>query len=265
MDAVAAAHLDRSRDIAAVLAPLTGNTRVSTNAGASRGLQQHVRLANLKHLGVAAAGPAAATGERPSFRAVGGPGACKRRRMLSINAITRAPGPARALCHGTSRAEWSARTTASASGDRQRRLMSRGGPAHLRKSRFERRRERVRRRSSGQHERGSGRRLSQAGPAPESGGGIGAWFSEIGIDSLVRPGGWRRLRRFAGSTGASNVAFRGMTPDPAPAIQAGTGSGVDAGPVGGTRSINSKLPERRPSSRSGPTASTARQPRRRRK
>ena len=37
----------------------------------------------------------------------------------------------------------------------------------------------------------------------------------------------------AGSIGASNVAFRGITPDPAPAIQAGTGSGVDAGPVGG--------------------------------
>jgi hypothetical protein len=34
-------------------------------------------VANLEHLGVAAAGPAAATGERPSFRAEGGPGACK--------------------------------------------------------------------------------------------------------------------------------------------------------------------------------------------
>jgi hypothetical protein len=112
---------------------------------------------------------------------------------------------------------------------------------HLRRGRLGCRRERVRRRGSGWHERGSGRCLSQAGPAPESGGGIGAWFSESGIESLVRPGGWRRLRRFAGSTGGSNVAFRGITPDPAPAIQAGTGSGVDAGPVGRTRSINSQL------------------------
>jgi len=77
-----------------------------------------------------------------------------------------------------------------------------------------------------------GRRISQAGPAPQSGDGIGVWFSESGIESLVRPGGWRRLRRFAGSTGASNVAFRGITPDPT-AIQAVAGSAVDAGPVGG--------------------------------
>ena len=34
-------------------------------------------LANLEHLGVATAGPAAATGEQPWFRAEGGPGACK--------------------------------------------------------------------------------------------------------------------------------------------------------------------------------------------
>jgi len=62
--------------------------------------------------------------------------------------------------------------------------------------------------------------------------------SESGIESLVRPGGWRRLRRFAGRTGASSVACRGLTPNPATAIQAVTGSGVDAGQVGGTRSIN---------------------------
>jgi hypothetical protein len=68
-----------------------------------------------------------------------------------------------------------------------------------------------------------------AGLAPES----CASFSESGIESLVRPGGWRRLRLFAGSTGASNVAFRGITPDPTTAIQAVAGSGVDAGQVGG--------------------------------
>ena len=91
--------------------------------------------------------------------------------------------------------------------------MSRGGPAYLRSGQSERRRKRVRRRSSGPHECGSGRRRWQSGPAPESGDWIGVWFSESGIESLVRSGGWRRLRRFAGSTGASNVAFRGITPD----------------------------------------------------
>jgi hypothetical protein len=55
--------------------------------------------------------------------------------------------------------------------------------------------------------------------------------SESGIESLVRPGGWRRLRRFAGRTGASSVACRGLTPDP--------------GQVGGTRSINKDRPSER--------------------
>src|ERR1700733_13459705 len=54
-------------------------------------------------------------------------------------------------------------------------------------------------------------------------------FSESGIDALVRSGGWRRLRRFAGRTGAANVAFRGITPDPTTAIQAGVGSAVGSG------------------------------------
>ena len=48
------------------------------------------------------------------------------------------------------------------------------------------------------------------------------------------------MRRFAGRTDASNVAFRGSTPDPTTAIQAVAGSGVDAGPVRGTRSINKR-------------------------
>jgi hypothetical protein len=69
--------------------------------------------------------------------------------------------------------------------------------------------------------------------------------SESGIESLVRPGGWRRLRRFAGRTDASSVACRARTPDPATAIQAVTGSGVDAGQVGGTRSINKDRPSER--------------------
>ncbi len=59
------------------------------------------------------------------------------------------------------------------------------------------------------------------------------FFSEIGIDSLVRLGGRRRLPRFAGGTGASSVAFRGISPDPATAIQAVAGSGLDAVQVGG--------------------------------
>ena len=66
------------------------------------------------------------------------------------------------------------------------------------------------------------------------------WFSESGIESLVRSGGWRRLQRFAGSTGASNVAFRGITPDPATAFRAVAGSGDDAGQVGG--SLNQQSP-----------------------
>ena len=45
------------------------------------------------------------------------------------------------------------------------------------------------------------------------------------------------LPQFARSSRGSNVAFRGITPDPATAIQAVTGSGVDAGQVGGTRTI----------------------------
>jgi hypothetical protein len=64
-----------------------------------------------------------------------------------------------------------------------------------------------------------------------------ALFSESVLDTLVRPGGRRRLSRFARRTRASNVAFRGITPDPATAIQAVTGSGVEAGQVEGDRSI----------------------------
>ena len=115
----------------------------------------------------------------------------------------------------------------------QRRPVSRGGPAYLGSGRSDRRSKRVRRRSSGPHECGSRRRRSQSGPAPESGDWIGVWFSESGIESLVRPRGRRRLRLFAGSTGASNVAFRGITPDPTTAVRAVAGSGVDAGQVEG--------------------------------
>ena len=71
--------------------------------------------------------------------------------------------------------------------------------------------------------------------------GSGARFSESGIDSLVRSGGWRRLPRFAGRINASIVACRGLTPDPATAIQAVTGSDVYAGQVGGTRSIKNQI------------------------
>jgi hypothetical protein len=73
-----------------------------------------------------------------------------------------------------------------------------------------------------------------------SGGGRGApgrdsgvVLRESGVDTLVRLRGRRRLARFAGSAGASSVAFRGISPDPATAIQAVTGSGLDAVQVGG--------------------------------
>ena len=51
-------------------------------------------------------------------------------------------------------------------------------------------------------------------------------FSESGVATLVRLRGKRRLPRFAGSLGGSDVAFRGIRPDPATAIRAVTGSGL---------------------------------------
>ena len=51
-------------------------------------------------------------------------------------------------------------------------------------------------------------------------------LSELGIAGLVRLRGKRRGGRCAGSIGSSNVAFRGIKPDPATAIQAITGSGL---------------------------------------
>ena len=51
-------------------------------------------------------------------------------------------------------------------------------------------------------------------------------LSERGIATLVRLRGKRRVGRCAGSIGGSNVAFRGIKPDPATAIQAVTGSGL---------------------------------------
>jgi hypothetical protein len=117
----------------------------------------------------------------PSFPAAGA-GACSTlasaERARTTKAMTRSPEWARSVRDGWSRAESPARTTALAGGDRQRRRVSRAGPAYLRRGRLERRGEGVRRRSSGGHERGSGRRLSQAGPAPESGDGIWVWFRE---------------------------------------------------------------------------------------
>ena len=54
-------------------------------------------------------------------------------------------------------------------------------------------------------------------------------LSERGIAALVRLRGKRRVGRCAGSIGSSNVAFRGIKPDLATAIQAVTGSGLDDG------------------------------------
>lgn len=66
-------------------------------------------------------------------------------------------------------------------------------------------------------------------------------FSESGVDTLVRLRGGRPLPRFAGSIGAPSVAFRGSRPDPATAIQAVAGPGLEAVPVGGNRTIKKKI------------------------
>ena len=66
-------------------------------------------------------------------------------------------------------------------------------------------------------------------------------LSENGAASLVRLVRRRRLAQFAGSIGASNVAFRGITPDLATAIQAVTKSGVDAGQIGAVTHITNLL------------------------
>jgi hypothetical protein len=57
-------------------------------------------------------------------------------------------------------------------------------------------------------------------------------LSEDGAARLVRLVSQRRLARYAGSIGASNVACRGRTPDLTTAIQADAKSGVEAGRTG---------------------------------
>jgi hypothetical protein len=51
-------------------------------------------------------------------------------------------------------------------------------------------------------------------------------LSERGVVALVRLRGKRRVGRCAGSVGSSNVAFRGIKPDSATAIQAVAESGL---------------------------------------
>lgn len=63
--------------------------------------------------------------------------------------------------------------------------------------------------------------------------GTAVFASESGVEALVRLRGRRMLLRFAGSVGASSVAFSEISPDPVTAIRAITGSGLDAGQVGG--------------------------------
>ena len=58
-----------------------------------------------------------------------------------------------------------------------------------------------------------------------------------GIAALVRLRGKRRVGRCAGSIGGSNVAFRGIKPAPATAIQAVTGSGLYDGYAEGDGSL----------------------------
>ena len=71
---------------------------------------------------------------------------------------------------------------------------------------------------------------------------------------LIRRGGWRRQRRFAGSNGGSGVASSGVTPDPVTAIRAVTGSGVDAGPGGDRLAHTSFLLSKARGSGRGPAA-----------
>jgi hypothetical protein len=59
--------------------------------------------------------------------------------------------------------------------------------------------------------------------------------SEGDVCSLIRPVGWRRLRRFAGSIGGSGVASGGVTPDPVTAIRGRHRIGSRCG-TGGDRS-----------------------------
>ena len=61
--------------------------------------------------------------------------------------------------------------------------------------------------------------------------GAALLFLRIRIDPLVRSGGRRLRSSAAGRVRASTVACSGLTPDPVPAIQAGTGSRVVARPV----------------------------------
>jgi hypothetical protein len=63
--------------------------------------------------------------------------------------------------------------------------------------------------------------------------GCRCFSPRAGVESLVRLRGRRSMLRFAGSIGASSVAFRGSSPDPATAIQAVAGSGLEAGQIGG--------------------------------
>jgi hypothetical protein len=104
----------------------------------------------------------------------------RRRAVSSSTGIVTSAADARALCHRMESRGVGCPDAALASGVRERRPVSRGGPAYLRSGRSERRRERARRRGSGPHERGPGRRLSL-----RAGAGVPVMGSECGSPRAV--------------------------------------------------------------------------------
>jgi hypothetical protein len=151
-------------------------------------------------------------------------------------------GPGRVVCHGSSRAESPAGMTAFAqwrapapAGVPWRTCVSQQGRLECCRSAFDdeaaARTSAFRRVASRKWARrqglvtGSDCGSPRAASRPSSGQGVGDGSSD-----------------FAGCTGACNVAFRGITADPTPAIQAVAGSAVDAAPVGGlAQSRNTSL------------------------
>ena len=151
-----------------------------------------------------------------------------RERATIASALAAAPASL-CLCHGCGRAESPARTTALASGDRQRRPVSRGGATYLRSSRSERRRERVRRRSSGPAVRGVASRKRARRRSPVTGSGCGSTRAVLSPSSAQGVGD--RCGDSRGVPALPTSPSEGLRP--IRRRPSGPSSGVDAGPVGG--------------------------------
>ena len=185
-----------------------------------------------------------------------------RERATTASALAAAPASL-CLCHGCSRAESPARTTALASGDRQRRPVSRGGATYLRSSRSERRRERVRRRSSGAAVRGVASRKRARRRSPVTGSGCGSTRAVLSPSSGQgvgdRCGDSRGVPALPTSPSAGLRPIRRRPSGPS------SDRASMLGRSGDSLNQQSQLLERGPSARSSRTASTARQPGRGRK